>query len=323
MILILSNKWDLTVDFVVSELRRRGQDYLRINTEDLALGEATISLPEFHIWVTKGAQKHDLTEDVHVIWNRRPGRPFDSVPPEEQPPNSTQRFVNEQWFCWLEALQLLPDVLWINHPLANCQMENKVRQLRLASEGGFSVPSTIVSNDAAAARSHLERYENRVIAKALFSPLIQETDQDYFIFTNLVREIESDDDCAIRVSPCIFQEPIVPKIDYRVTVVGDEVIPVRIEPGNRGEVDLDWRTQEDGLRFHRCSLPDEVENLCLSFVKRSGLVFGALDLLEQDGRFFFLEINPNGEWGWLQKPNGIPIAETLCDLMVRQDKGKE
>jgi hypothetical protein len=41
MILIVSNKWDITVDFVVRELHRRGIDYLRLNTEDLAKYECT------------------------------------------------------------------------------------------------------------------------------------------------------------------------------------------------------------------------------------------------------------------------------------------
>lgn len=35
MILILSNKWDITVDFVVRELKARHAEFVRINTEDL------------------------------------------------------------------------------------------------------------------------------------------------------------------------------------------------------------------------------------------------------------------------------------------------
>jgi hypothetical protein len=319
MILILTNKWDITVDFVVKELRSRGHGFLRLNTEDLSAERATIALPDFHIWVSKQDELHDLTKDISVVWNRRPGRQFDDVPVDKRPSLATQRFVNDQWYSWLEALQLLPDVTWINSPEAGSAMESKIRQLWLADKVGFSIPDSIFSNDPDTARKHLKRCGDKLIAKALYSPLIEEPEQDYFIFTNEISELDPNDDEHLRLSPCIFQEPMIPKIDYRVTVVGDMVMPVRIESGNVTPVTLDWRTQKDGLRFSGCKLPEEIERLCRIYVSQGGLAFGAIDLVEHDGRFIFLEINPNGEWGWLQKPNGIPIAETLCDLMISKD----
>jgi glutathione synthase/RimK-type ligase-like ATP-grasp enzyme len=319
MILILSNKWDLTVDFVVRELRRRGNNFLRLNTEDLISEQATIVLPEFRLVISRGSRTYNLATHVGVIWNRRPGKPFDDVPASERPSLATQRFVNDQWYSWLEALQLLPDVVWINHPHANNAMESKIRQLWLASKVGFSIPTTIVSNDPDSVRSHMKRCGGKVIAKALYSPLIEELDEDFFIFTNELSVINSDDDEAIRLSPCIFQEPLIPKIDYRVTVIGNTVMPVRIVSEDESPVNLDWRTQKDGLKFCPCNLPSEIESLCRSYVKQCGLLFGAIDLVEHNGKFVFLEINPNGEWGWLQKPNGIPIAEALCDLMIQND----
>src|SRR5579862_7923556 len=146
MILILSNKWDLTADFVVKELGRRHRPFLRLNTEDLRPGRATIKLPEFQMLVSKREEDVNLSDKVRVIWNRRPGKPFDDIPQAQRPPKSTQKFVNDQWFSWLEGLQLL-DVTWINHPQKNDSMESKIRQLSLASQIGFDVPRSLVSND--------------------------------------------------------------------------------------------------------------------------------------------------------------------------------
>lgn len=320
MILILSNKWDLTVDFVVQELRNRKHDFLRINTEDLVAEKVNVTLPDLHIFTTKHqTQSYDLTRDVRVIWNRRPGKPFDDVPLDKRPSLATQRFINDQWYSWLECLQLLPHVTWINHPDKNSQMESKIRQLWLASKIGFSIPKTIITNDPDAARTHLEKLNSNIIAKALYSPLIEEPEQDYFIFTSRVSKIEPQDDETIKLSPSIFQEMIFPKIDYRVTVVGEKVFPVIIKPDENLKPDIDWRTQKDGLKFSLCTLPDDIEGSCRSYVKQNGLLFGAIDLVKRNDEWIFLEINPNGEWGWLQKPHGIPIAETLCDLMIKED----
>jgi hypothetical protein len=322
MVLLLSNKWDLTVDFVVAELRRRGHPFLRLNSEGLASSCASITLPEFRVLVSKRDVVYDLAADVHAIWNRRPGKVYDDTPREERPTPATQRFVSEQWYSWLEGLQLIPDVAWINHPQANAAMESKLRQLRRASEMGFRIPKTLVSNDPDRARAELSMFGDRLVAKALFSPLVEEPEEDFFVFTNEISEIAPGDDEGIRVSPCIFQEPIVPKVDYRVTVVGETVFAVRIASKGTSPVPLDWRTEKDGLQFVPSALPADVERLCRSYVTDNGLLFGAIDLAERNGEFVFLEINPNGEWGWLQQPTGLPIAQSLCDLMIAEDVRK-
>jgi hypothetical protein len=183
MILIISNKWDVTVDFVVRELQNSNHPYLRINTEDLVTGRVTVTLPDFHIFIPKQSKIYDLTEDIRVIWYRRPGKPFDDVPRNRRPSKATQRFVNDQWYSWLEALQLLPGVTWINNPRANDVMECKIRQLVLAAEMGFRIPKTVISNDSEDVRQMINKYGEKIIAKALYSPLIEEPSQDYFIFT--------------------------------------------------------------------------------------------------------------------------------------------
>ena len=319
MILILSNKWDLTVDFVVTELKRRGHSFLRLNTEDFTRSQATISLPDLKIQISKQNKVYDLARDVHVIWNRRPGNPFDEVSSEHRPSTAIQKFVSDQWYTWLENLQLIPSVTWINNPQVNDAMENKGRQLLLASQVGFRIPATLISNDPDVVQSRLQESAGSIVVKALYAPLIQEPEQDFFIFTNELREIAEEDLDSIRISPCIFQEALVPKVDYRVTVVGETVMAARVESEDNSQVPLDWRTKKDGLRFVPCRLPMAIESLCRLYLKASGLLFGAIDLVEHQGNFVFLEINPNGEWGWLQKPTGLPIAEALCDLMVRND----
>jgi len=69
MILILSNKWDVTVDFVVKELQQRGYPYLRLNTEDLPGREITTELPDFSIEIEEDGERIDLVERVGAVWS--------------------------------------------------------------------------------------------------------------------------------------------------------------------------------------------------------------------------------------------------------------
>jgi glutathione synthase/RimK-type ligase-like ATP-grasp enzyme len=49
---------------------------------------------------------------------------------------------------------------------------------------------------------------------------------------------------------------------------------------------------------------------------RLGLSFGALDfVLTPDGRFVFLEINPNGQWMWLDDKLGFGITDAVVDWL--------
>lgn len=312
MILILANKWDLTVDLVVLELRRRNLPFVRLNTEDLPQWSAIARFPTEFIQLCSEDGTAFLASEVRAVWNRRPGHVFDDLPPEMRPSVATQKFVTDQWFAWLESLQLCEGIRWVNHPTANGLMENKLRQLKLASELGFLIPDTLVTNDAVEVRSWLIHLDGPAICKALYSPLIEEPDGDQFIFTNLLESVPDDLAASLCIAPAIFQRALISKVDYRVTVIGSRVFATRIDVP---EEVLDWRTAKTDVFFTLCNLPKDVENLCRQYVTVANLSFGAIDLVESNGEFYFLEINPNGEWGWLERPHGIPISAALCDLL--------
>lgn len=314
MILILANKWDLTVDLVVLELQKRGTNFVRLNAEDLPMWSAVARFPGGEVRLTLNDQKALANSDITAIWNRRPGHVFDDLPYSERPSAEIQKFVTDQWFAWLEVLQLRSDVLWVNHPTSNDMMESKVRQLKLAAEHGFSIPETLITNDVVELREWFDRLNGPAICKALYSPLIEGKDDDRFIFTNLLDRVPDDAAETLRLAPAIFQRALLPKIDYRVTVVGTRVFAVRI---NTSDSVLDWRTATNEVTFAMHQLPAALEDRCRRYVQTAGLQFGAIDLVEADGEFYFLEINPNGEWGWLQRPHGVPIAAALCDLLTK------
>jgi glutathione synthase/RimK-type ligase-like ATP-grasp enzyme len=308
LILVITNKRDVSADFVVREMQRRGMSYRRINTEDLATDACTCELPPF-LWEVGSQSKGRLRlADVKVVWYRRPGNPFEECPPASRPAAAVQRFVTEQWATWLEALELSPDCRWVNPMESSARFENKIRQLRLAHGLGFAIPRTLVSNDPARIRAFVGG--GKAVAKALFAPLLEGELEDRFVFAETIGLGDLGTDDELQATPVIFQEAIVPKQDYRVTVVGDHIFAVRIGlPAGA----LDWRVHQQDVTFTRVDLPAEVEQRCFQFVRQAGLVFGAIDLLERDGTWYFLEINPSGEWGWLQQPVGLPIAEALCD----------
>ncbi len=51
-------------------------------------------------------------------------------------------------------------------------------------------------------------------------------------------------------------------------------------------------------------------------MRRSGLVFGAFDLvLDHSGEIWFLEVNPQGQWLWVEDLTGMPITSAVADWL--------
>lgn len=314
MLLILSNKWDISVDFVVNECRKREIPYLRLNTEDLVSEAATISIDaDLKVALSVKGCEYDLENTITSIWCRRPGKIYEFCSDIEKPTEAVQKFVHEQWAIWLEALSLLDDVFWMNDPSISSKMENKVVQLSLARKVGFNTPKTIITNSADKVRSFFGGEDEKIIVKAMYSPLIEEPEQDYFIFTNSL-ELEDLVDCEVAICPSIFQERLYPKRDFRVTVIAEKVLAVEVKINESEVCDVDWRKLKSSIHYEKTALPPDISDLCVKYVSESGLSFGAIDLVEYCGVYYFLEINPSGEWGWLQKQIGLPVAQSLCDI---------
>lgn len=55
----------------------------------------------------------------------------------------------------------------------------------------------------------------------------------------------------------------------------------------------------------------------MALVRQWGLRFCAADfVVTPDERYYFVDLNPNGEWGWIEKETGLPIAAAVAELLA-------
>ena len=53
-----------------------------------------------------------------------------------------------------------------------------------------------------------------------------------------------------------------------------------------------------------------------AYLRHCGLRFGAFDLIvTPEGEHVFLELNPNGQWYWVELATKAPMAEAMADLL--------
>jgi glutathione synthase/RimK-type ligase-like ATP-grasp enzyme len=294
-------------------LERRHERVVRVNAERLCEWEAEL-IPGRSWCLARGERSLD-SKDCRGIWWRRPDLSFLSVSDSLDP--AEEEVVRDQWRALLLGLESVSGPRWVSSPRAIRAAEDKARQLSLAADLGLPVPRTLWTNSLASARQFLGENEEAA-AKSVTSAWWEKEGAGWFVFAGRVNAVDLPPRSSLAGAPIAFQTPIDPKRDVRVTVVGGQALAaVRdTDAADPQEASiLDWRVGGD-LPWMPHELPADPASRCAELVASLGLEFGAIDLLlEPDGRYWFCEINPNGEWGWLQQI-GLPIAEALASRLL-------
>lgn len=312
MLLLVTNRRDITMDYVVAELRRRGQPFMRLNTE--LLPQALCSMagyPRDEWSISLGGETVQGAE-VSGAYFRRPGAPAVS----DQVVDAGERaYIEAEWSSFLKSLYSRLEGRWLNSPTKIFMAEDKPMQLLLAQEIGFDVPQASITNDISSARAIA------AVTQAIGKPLRQAVltgDTERVIFTSRLGTLEDDQAQAIAMTPFIVQAEVLKQYDVRVTVVGERVFATAIWSQENPETEIDWRQgSRPDLRHEKISLPELVREQCVELVRRLGLRYGAIDLIsDRTGKLWFLEINPNGQWAWIENLTGYPIASAIVDELT-------
>jgi len=313
MFLVVTNKRDLTSDLIVLELKRRELPFIRLNTEDFADSLIICHPTHESMWRVVIGGSSFGTSGIDAAYFRRP-EPI-SVPPGVA--NDGRMYCALEWHAALESLYWELGGRWLNAPHHIMLAENKLRQLRLASKCGMKIPDTLATNDPKAAAAFCQN--RQVIGKPFRQALVSLEGAESVIFTTRIHIDATTDSQAIKVAPMILQKEIRKQFDVRVTVVGDQVFAASIDSQSNPETQVDWRrSSKPDLRHLIHELPARLSAQCVQLTKMLGLRFGAIDfVLDPHGEYWFLEINPNGQWGWIESRTDLPIANAIVNELVR------
>lgn len=345
MILIIADEEDSHAPYVTRKLDALGAEYLRFDPQHFP-GTAQFSIrydrrgSAGRILNCQGKEV-DLGQ-VRSVWNRARARPIaDANVKDEQRwwvAECGSRFLAEVWECL--------DCLWLpNRPIADrdpfrvydppdktrlgaqpprlgaASGYNKLHQLAVAGRLGFTVPRTLVTNCPERFLEFYEECGSQVVSKHTTALRTSRDGESCSYYTYSLQRRNAAGYQSIRYAPVTFQEKVPKRLEVRVTVVGSEVFPSAIRSQDSRFLRHDWRHFEEfGVEsFYAVhKLPARIERLCIRLVKALGLCFGALDLiLTPEGEYVFLEVNPNGQWAWIEKFTGLPISDAIAELLVR------
>jgi glutathione synthase/RimK-type ligase-like ATP-grasp enzyme len=210
-------------------------------------------------------------------------------------------------------LDLLAHVPWIDPIDLNRCAENKTRQLRLANALGLTIPPTLITADPAAARRFFHAHDGRVVAK-LQAALAPSMAGGGGLPTRLLQADDLDALEGLRLCPMMFQRYVEKAYELRIAWVDGQAFVGALDGRKCG---VDWR-YESTASWEPHVLPDAVHGRLARLMARLGLRQAAIDMIvEPTGDYVFLEVNPHGEWGMLERDLELPIGEAIATALIR------
>jgi hypothetical protein len=290
--LIITDSWDATSDIVIGRL---GDDAFRINSD--LIRDYSIQWDSDGFTISSPAGKSvSLAEIGSVYWRK----PFTSVCYDD--------VAHPEYFFYSECRYLIRELYNVAvaagaYALVEQGAERrlgKVRQLLLA-KGHFQIPKWGISlgNDYTAPPN--------TIVKSLSG---EQVDSDNVLYTTRV-----DGQLLDPTYVWFTQHAINKSADITVCFVDGRVFAFELVTAGES---TDWRKDLDKGKQHwrPYRLSAHTSTHIDSFMRDCDLKYGRLDFVLDGEELVFLEVNPNGQWAWLDldDESGLvsAVVEAVC-----------
>ncbi|MEZ5211895.1 hypothetical protein MYK68_08350 [Gordonia sp. PP30] len=290
---------DLTTDLIGTEIRPS------IHVDST---EFTIDLADWD-WAS-----------VTTVWNRRimvnPG--WSTAPTSDL---MLEKHIHDQNLALIDGLMasIRPEAKWINK-LDSRIARSKVEQLRLAAELEIPIPATLISSVPSQIRRFAHAHGDTGIVTKLIAPTPSRVPNGVDQFSIFTTEIDPDNvaDAALAAAVAIYQPKVQKTREARAIVVGGDVVCCAFDTQRSDQTSLDWRRYDfDAVPHYAVDLPAEFTQKLVQLTARLGLVYAAIDLAQRpDGSWLMFEVNPAGQWAWLEEVGNVPVGRTIAKWLA-------
>lgn len=318
MILCITHSRDFyNIDIFFEYLKSKNIPYFRLNSDKLN-NDQKISISENGFELTDESGNTIKSEEITAVWHRKS---WQINIPEELDEDYRRIFFKEYSTLRYNLFTALEHLPWIN-PFENENKidGNKMLQLNIAKKHGLTVPKTIFSNDADKITAFFHEYCNGKMVAKLHGVISKSMGGENFLSTNIIDEDSLEGIADIEYCPMIFQPYIEKEYELRIVYLNGEFFTGKI---NNSE-NIDWRIAQGNYFWSAYLLPENIKQNLTAMMNEMGLYIGAIDMIKgADGNYYFLEVNPQGEWGMLQKDLDFPIAQRIADNLIKRMKTNE
>lgn len=305
MFYILSQEsLESSTDSVCKWLEFYKTKYQRINGEDLFELQNLDDIPK--------------DNDVSLIWYRRK---ISSIPTKYTIKNETQDvyfklnrfFISEFNIIHSFLCHKIDSKKWIND-FVNENNLNKLTVLDLAKKCGLKIPYSNVNTTKKEIEKSLELFPELIVKPLSECIIIYFEDKNYKMLTKTInnKNIKS---IPNNFSPSLIQERINKKLEIRCFYFYGEFYAMAIFSQKNKNTREDFRNydNEKPNRNVPYTLPKIIEEKISLLMKMLKFNTGSIDLLlDINNEYYFLEINPEGQFGMVSYPCNYYIEKKIA-----------
>ncbi|XWK88460.1 MAG: MvdD family ATP-grasp ribosomal peptide maturase [Phormidium sp.] len=309
-----------SIPLVMKAIESKGEKAFRFDTDrfptevllDINYGDGE------RVIITDGEEKLDFSE-VSSVWYRR--MRYGAKIPQSMDRQFRDASIEE---CRLSVRGMIASLKAFHFDkMSNVdRAKNKQLQMQIAREVGLLTPRTLTTNNPEAVKQFAQEFQEQgIITKMLSSfAIYDEQGQEQVVYTSLVTQEDLENLSGLCFCPMTFQENVPKALELRTTIVGHRVFTAAVDSQKLAGSTYDWRKEGRALvkDWEAYNLPEDVEKKLLKLMAYFGLNYGAIDIIvTPDERHIFLEINPVGEFFWMEtfSPN-FPISEAIAEILV-------
>lgn len=312
MILIISEKRDISTTEVMKWLHFSNEKFIRINKED----KVQLEFYENDITIIHKKVKVNLS-DIQSVWYRRGkinNEYFDiSI-------DYTSLDKGYQDLLKLESHTLKGYFYYKLHQKKHINSYynddvNKLICTDIAETVGLKTPRSFILNTK-------EEFDNvakkhKLITKTMFGkPMVHLKNQMGLLFTEKVSKVEHD-----IFYPSLFQENIDKKYELRIFFLNDKTYTMAIFSQKNDKTKTDFRKYDttNPNRTVPFKLPKDIDDKVKLFMKKLGRNCGSIDMLvSQENEYYFLEINPFGQFGMVSIPCNYNLEKVIATELAKK-----
>lgn len=318
-VIIVTSEYEGVVESVHSKLSSRGIEPWIIDPSDFTQKQISLMSPDYMFRLKKSNGKLFEVGPDTKIWLRRPRMPR----PEAYSSGSEQirEFQSKSYISLWNSAFSAP-ALWMNPYLSARALEgNKVLQASYAEQSGLLPIPTLLTDSPEEFEMFVIAAGGEIAVKAPFSwhGLIDGSSDPHGTYTRRL-----DPSAAIlladhvRLAPVLVQPYIDKEYELRITVVGKKIFACKIDSQASSISNVDWRHYDfNSVTHESIVLESGIQSSIIRFMEESNLKFAAIDMIvDPDGRHWFVEVNPSGEYGWIESLTEMPISEEIANWLT-------
>lgn len=190
----------------------------------------------------------------------------------------------------------------------------------MAKEVGFDIPKSFIISHKS------ELNEGKLISKSVYETYYIKNDNGFY--TMFTERINKGNIKYLPTSffPSFIQEEVFKAYELRIFYIKGEFYSMAIFSQINKQTELNFR-KYDWVNPNRrvpYNLPKEIKDKIRLLCKKIGLNCCSIDMIvsKENGKYYFLEINPTGEFGMVAQPCNYELYKKTAKTLIKMDKNE-